>query len=134
MKHVIASLVALGVIGLAFGATTVQGTTRYGVACVKNQTNQSIWFQVQIANGAWEVRQLQPGWETSFSHRYDHQNENRSPDLHIRFDSDLRAQRQFAIQYKLPRRAAVGQSCAEGKPYAFQYEPGNRNFVDLKAL
>jgi hypothetical protein len=37
------------------------------------------------------------------------------------------------LEYKLERRAAEGNSCAEGKQYAFEYEPQNQHFIDLKA-
>jgi hypothetical protein len=127
------------VIGLAVFAglilpTPAQAVDRFGVVCVKNKTDVTILYRVQENNGEWRVKSLQPGWEQAFVHKYSRPNENRSPELDIQFDSDLRAQRQFAVKYKLPRRAATGDSCGEGAQYQFEYDRGNRLFIDLKRV
>jgi hypothetical protein len=107
---------------------------RYGVVCVHNQTSVPVHFQVKWADvGRWEGHVLRPGGRHWFSHEYDRQNENRSPELLVRFDSDL-SQARYNLQYKLQRRAAAGKSCGEGKPYAFKYEQRNRSYIDLKSL
>jgi hypothetical protein len=62
----------------------------------------------------------------------EHQNEDKSPTLLVRFDSDLTHSR-YNLEYRLERRAAEGNTCAEGKPYASEYEPHNKHFIDLKA-
>jgi hypothetical protein len=112
--------------------TAAHAVFRYGVACVKNHTEHIVFYQYKEADGTWHGGSLRPGWETSFAHKYSRPNEDRSPELDIKFDSDLTAQRQFTTTYKLPRRAAVGDSCKEGAQYAFQYDGGNRRFIDLK--
>jgi len=134
MKPVLPSLVGLGLLVAALGSATVEAANRYAVVCIHNRTSIAINFQNKWADvDRWESNTLQPGHSRWFSHRYDRQNENRSPTLLVRFDSDLRQQR-YNLTYKLERRAAVGQSCDEGRPYAFEYEPRNRQFIDLKAL
>lgn len=133
MKYVTLSLVALGMFASTLGSTTAQAADRYGVACVYNRTNVPINFQAKVGDGPWEQHRLQPGADRFFWHKYEHQNENRSPTLLVRFDSDL-TQARYNLEYRLERRAAEGNSCGEGKPYAFEYEPNNRNFIDLKAL
>lgn len=133
MKTISLSIPVLSVAMLTFGLTDAHAANRYGIACVFNRTATTINYAVQVGSGQWTNYAIAPGANRWFSHAYDRQNENRSPDLRIRFDSDLR-QGRFNITYKLTRRAAQGQSCGEGKPYAFEYEPNNRNFIDLKSL
>jgi hypothetical protein len=129
------SIVALGVAVSAIGTTTAQAANRFAVVCVHNKTTVPINFQVKWADvNRWDENKLSPGSSMWFSHKYDKQNENKSPRLLVRFDSDLKQNRQYQIEYKLERRAAAGQTCSEGKPYAFEFEPANRNFIDLKAL
>jgi hypothetical protein len=132
MKRAVLAAIGLTACVLASGAA--EAASRFGVVCVHNRTNATINFQVKWADvGRWDSYALSPGGNRWFSHRYDEQDENRSPRLLVRFDSDLTQQR-FNLQYKLNRRAAAGQSCGEGMPYAFEYEPRNRKFIDLKAL
>jgi hypothetical protein len=120
------------VVTAIFLPTAAYAVFRYGVACVKNHTDQMVFYQYKEADGTWREGSLRPGWEMTFAHKYSRPNEDRSPELHIKFDSDLNAQRRFTVPYKLPRTAAVGDSCKEGAQYAFQYEKGNRRFIDLK--
>ncbi len=132
MQYVFSSLVALGVVASSLGLTAAQAADRYGVACVHNRTNVHVNFQAKVGDAGWEQFALEPGGNRFFWHKYEHQNEDRSPTLLVRFDSDL-SQARYNLEYKLERRAAEGNSCAEGKQYAFEYEPQNRNFIDLKA-
>lgn len=125
---------AMGIAALALLAGSAHAVNRYGVVCIKNKTDATIFYRTQEADGAWRERTLKPGWEQSIAHRYGSANENRSPDLRIEFDSDLRSQRQFSVKYKLGRRAAVGDSCGEGAQYQFEYDRGRREYVDLKKV
>ena len=124
--------VALSALALATLATPAQAVNRFGVVCIKNKTDTTIFYRTRLADGAWREQHLQPGWQQSFAHKYASPGENRSPELDIQFDSDLRAQRQYAVRYRLPRHAAVGDSCGEGAQYQFEYDHGRREFVDLK--
>ncbi len=133
MKTISFSLPVLSVAMLVLGLSDAQAANRYGIACVYNRTGSTINYAIQVGSGGWTRYAIAPGANRWFAHEYDRQNENRSPDLRIKFDSDLR-QGRFDITYKLGRRASQGQSCAEGKGYAFEYERNNRNFIDLKAL
>jgi hypothetical protein len=126
--------IAVGVIATAILPTSVHATNRFGVVCVNNKTDIAIRYRYQLADGEWHERSLQPGWQQAFAHKYSRPDENRSPELDIQFDSDLRAQKQFSVKYKLPRRPAAGDSCAEGAQYQFEYERGNRGFIDLKKV
>lgn len=125
--HIAAALAAV-----TFMAMPAQAANRYAVACVHNQTGVAINYQVKWADaGSWQSHTLQPGYRTAFSHRYAHQNENRSPELLIRFDSDMRSGR-YDLTYKLDKRAAVGDKCEEGRQYYFRYEPNRRDLIDLQ--
>lgn len=124
--------VAMAVFAVAMLPASVQAVNRFGVVCIKNKTDATIFYRTRLGNGTWQEQRLQPGWQQAFSHKYGSQNANRSPELDIQFDSDLRAQKQYAVKYKLPRRAAVGDSCGEGAQYQFEYDNGRREFIDLK--
>lgn len=130
--HVAATIGAA--LTLALFADGAHAVNRFGVVCIKNRTDATIVYRTQEADGAWRERSLKPGWEQSIAHRYSSANENRSPDLRIEFDSDLRSQKQFAVKYKLGRRAAVGDTCGEGAQYQFEYDRGRREFIDLKKV
>lgn len=108
---------------------------RYGVIGLTNHTQTTLNFTYREGgqSGTWTSMSIQPGEKRWFSHRYEHANEHRSPTFEIRFDSDLRGSN-FFIRYTLERRAAVGQSYEQGKKYAFEYEPQDRNFIDLKII
>jgi hypothetical protein len=127
-------LVLSGIAGAALLPSAGYAASRFGVVCVGNQTSTSLSYRAEVGNGAWATYTISPGARRAFWHEYTRAGEDSSPPLRIQFDSDLRSQRTFAITYRLPRRAAARNSCEEGKQYAFQYEPSNRAFIDLKAL
>jgi hypothetical protein len=134
MRYPSTSSVAIAVLAsMAFVSTGAHAANRFGVACVFNKTSIPINFQAEVGNGRWEQYRLAPGASRWFGHKYDHANQDQSPPLRVKFDSDLSKAR-YNIEYKLSRRAAEGETCGEGKPYGFQYEPNNHNFIDLKAL
>jgi hypothetical protein len=133
MKYVSSSFVALGMFASILGSTTAQAANRYGVVCLHNKTDTPINFTVKTGNGPWELYTLEPDTNLTFWNTYEYQNQNRSPIFEVRFDSDL-SEGSYYLQYRLERRAAEGNSCSEGKQYAFKYEPGNQDFIDLKAL
>jgi hypothetical protein len=128
------ALALSGIAGAALLPSAGYAASRFGVVCVGNQTSINLSYMAEVGNGAWATYTIAPGARRSFWHEYTRAGENSSPPLRVRFDSDMRSQRMFAITYRLPRRAAAGNSCGEGKQYAFQYEPSNRAFIDLKAL
>jgi len=132
-SKILTGAAALTLVAIAGLVTTAQAANRYGVACLNNRTKSPINFSAKVGNGQWQRYSLASGSSRSFWHRYEQQNEDRSPNLVVRFDSDLSGG-QYYLQYKLTRRTAQGNSCSEGKAYAFLYEPNNRNFIDLKAL
>ena len=125
-----AAILTVAAIG-CMASTAAHAANRFGVVCVTNKTTIAIHYRIKIGNGEWQQRTMSPNEARSFSHRYDKINENKSPDLEIDFDSDLRAQKKFNTKYRLPRQAAAGDSCKEGAQYEFRYDKANRNFIDL---
>jgi hypothetical protein len=109
-----------------------QAVNRFGVVCVSNKTDAIVFYRYKETDGQWHTGSLRAGWQQSFFHKYNSPNEDRSPELDIEFDSDLRAQKNFTVKYKLPRRAAPSDACKEGAQYQFQYDGGERSFIDLK--
>lgn len=122
---------------IIFATVTLPAVTkavdRFGVACVTNMTDAVIFFRYE-SGGEWHTDSLRPGFWKSFAHKYDKPNQNHSPELDIQFDSDLRAQKNFTLKYKLQRRAATGDNCDEGAQYQFQYDARERSFIDLKRV
>jgi len=132
MKRVNA-VVAIGALAAILPASA-HALNRFGVVCVKNKTDVTVFYRHHVGKGEWREDSLRPGWNQAFAHKYDRPDENRSPELDIQFDSDLRTQKRFDVTYKLPRRPAAGDSCAEGAQYQFEYDRGNRGFIDLKKV
>ncbi len=114
-------------------AQAVVAADRYGVVSLVNETQAPINYQFRVGDGAWQPRRIMPGERYWFAHEYERANERRSPAFRVKFDSDLRSAR-FNIEYKLERRAAVGQGYEYGKKYAFRYDGGDRRYVDLKSI
>jgi len=131
-RSTILGLLALGF--LAARAAPAAAADRFGVIGLTNRTNITVNFRYKVGDGPWVNKRIAPGEKLWFSHRYTRINEDRSPTFYIRFDSDLRFGKDFRTEYKLQRRAAVGQSYEYGKKYAFEYERGDRNFIDLKSI
>jgi hypothetical protein len=130
----IKSVVVINVFATLILPTAAYAVDRFGVVCVTNKTDVTIIYKYQEHDGGWHVRSLQPGWKQAFAHKYNKPNERHSPELDIEFDSDLRAQNKFSVKYRLPRRPATGDSCVEGAQYQFEYDRGNRTFIDLKRV
>lgn len=107
---------------------------RYGVVGITNETKITVNFEYKVGDGEWTAKSIAPGQKLWFSHRYDKINENKSPPFYVRFDSDLRGGKNFTTEYKLAREASPDQSYEQSKKHAFQYEPANNKFIDLKVL
>ena len=128
------AVATISVVATLIHPAATQAVNRFGVVCVTNKTNAIVFYRYKDSDGAWHIRSLNPGWQQSFVHTYDRPNQDRSPELDIEFDSDLRAQKNFTLKYKLPRLAAPGDSCKEGAQYQFQYDGRERSFIDLKKV
>jgi hypothetical protein len=128
------AVVVVSVFSFLMLPSATQALNRFGVVCVTNKTELIVPYRFKETDGVWHIGSLRPGWQQSFVHKYTRPNEDRSPELDIQFDSDLRAQKMFSVKYKLPRLAAPGDGCKEGAQYQFQYDRGERFFIDLKKM
>lgn len=66
---------------------------RFGVVCIFNRTSILVKFMARVGDGEWCQHGLEPGGNRWFAYKYEHANENRPPDLEVRFDSDLSGSR-----------------------------------------
>jgi hypothetical protein len=122
--------VAIAAATSILAATAAQADTRFGVVCLTNKTSANIGFSFRVGTkGQWESRHLGPGQARVFRHKFDRPNENKAPNIELRYDSDVRSNKNYSSTSTLTRYAAVGDTCKEGKQYEFQHEPANRNFI-----
>lgn len=120
----------------ATGALTsdpAYAVNHYAIVCLKNDTRANITFQWREGNGGWRSYFLGAGQQMKWTYRYSQANQNHSPYLVVRYDADARSTN-FTQSTHLTRRAAVGDSCREGKNYAFRYEANNGNFLQIVYL
>ena len=124
--------VALGLAAAVLWSAAAQAANEkhYGVVCLRNDTRANITYERKVGRSGWEARFMAPGEVWRMAHKYDSANENESPKVLVRYDSDARSGK-FTQNKELMRRAAVGDSCQEGYIYAFRYEAANRNFITL---
>lgn len=93
----------------------------YDLVCIYNQTNVTINFRYRWGNGSWTTTQVQPGYMQSIWWEYDYPNEDWSPKLTIRFDSDLSSDTSYK-SYSLEPLAAPTTNCRDyGRDYDFDY-------------
>lgn len=116
-----------------FGATaqSASASNRYAVTTIENPfSNITITYQYKWGNGQWRSATLYPGQSRWHSWQYRFANENRSPKLYIRFDSDRRAGVTYFQTYSLVRYAVPDQA-SRGKVYRFKFNGPARQYIDL---
>jgi hypothetical protein len=109
----------------------VVGGQRYGIVTVHNKTGGTISYSYRVGAGGWHKERIEPGHYRYFYHVYDFANENRSPSLQIRFDSDARGGFVASKEYALKRRPAPWVNPDFGRHYDFKYRAGDQ--IDLFA-
>ncbi len=103
---------------------------RYATVCIGNHLRYAKKYSIKWGNGPWKSRSVAPGKLVLHSWRYSRVNENRSPVILIRFDSDM-SSKKFFSQYRLEPYASPDQRCSSARKYRFKYE-NDRRYVDLK--
>jgi hypothetical protein len=87
------ALLAMALLSAAVDARTasaeVVGGMRYGIVTIHNETPYVIRYSYRIGDGNWHQVTLEPKHCRYYWHEYAYANENRSPNFHIRFDSDM---------------------------------------------
>lgn len=101
---VMIAAMAFGTLNYRVGnAEVVVGGMQYGIVTIHNKTSRVIHYSYRTGNGDWHETTIEPNHYRSYSHKYAYPNENRSPKLHIRFDSDMTsgvAKRQVTLDRK----------------------------------
>jgi hypothetical protein len=122
----------------AFAAltSTLEAANRFALTCIENKTDVALKYDFRWGDdGSWTTRTLQPGARRAHYWKYSKPNENRSPWMHVRFDSDL-SKRMISQGYRLASNASPQENdCkAYGKEYVFRYEGTARKYIDLKGV
>jgi hypothetical protein len=123
-----AASLGLGLIGGRDASAQVVGGYWYGIVTVHNDTKSTINYQYCVGDGNWQDEAIKPGFYRYYWHKYDYANENRSPILQVRFDSDMSDGIAWR-QYSLERNPASHVEAEFGHRYDFKSRPGNQ--VDL---
>ena len=102
----------------AFAAPVGAGS--FALTCIETNTGYTINFQYRWGEeDGWTSTSVEPGrWRMTW-HMYDYPDENRSPQLQVRYDDDLTSSSNYVIT-SLDSYAAYKKDCeGEGKKYRF---------------
>jgi hypothetical protein len=116
---------------LAVVPSAASATNRYSVISISNETQVDIGLSWHWADPGWKHMQLAPGANHWWSHKYDHPNENRSPDFELKFDSDGRTGSTYSETKVLRGHAAPEQNFDLGHKYVFRYDGPSKRYIKL---
>jgi len=115
-----------------FSPAKAEAANRFAVTGIENKSTHTVKYQIKWGDGAWHTITLKPGERWLHWHTYSKPNENHSPKLTIRFDSEFDPkQKPFFIEYALKRNAAPAHDWEDAHKYVFRND-GNQFFIDLK--
>ena len=127
----LALVAPLALVATAFSADTASAADRFAVTGIENKSTHTIRYQYKWGNGSWQSATLKPGERRLHWYTYPKANENKSPELDIRFDSEFDPkQKPFFITYKVKRNHAPVHDWAYAHKYVFKND-GNKYYVDL---
>jgi hypothetical protein len=133
-RLVVAALAGLSAV--AIFVPMVEAANRFGLTCIQNKTNIPLTYEFRWGNnGQWSARTVRPNERRAHSWRYDKPDENRSPTMFVRFDSDL-SKRMINQSYRLDSYASPQETdCRRyGKEYVFRFDGSAKKYIDLKAV
>ncbi len=139
MKTFAAIATASAVAAVAVTATVVAPAPAqadnffFTVACLHNQTKYNIKYQDSQNGGAFTPSFLAPGQTMVYSLKYKRANDRSPLRVIVSFDADGGAGR-FNRRIRLAGYAATGQSCREGKQYAFRPEPRDARMIRIQEI
>ncbi len=117
-----------------FSPNTAEAANRFAVTGIENKSTHTVIYSVKWGDGAWHKVTLKPGERWLHWHTYAKANENKSPSLTIRFDSEFDPNmKPFFIEYALKRSAAPAHDWEDAHKYVFRND-GNKYFIDLKEV
>ncbi len=125
---------AVAVTATAFAPAPAEANnTFYTVACLHNQTKYTIRFQDSQNGGPFTPSVLAPGQTMTYSLRYKRANDNTAMRVIVSYDADGSAGR-FNRRIRLRGYASTGQTCREGKQYAFRPEPRDGRMIMIQEI
>lgn len=105
----------------------------FSLTCVGTETDYPINFQYRWGNSKWKTVNVGPGKWKLLKHKYQYPGENRSPELHVRYDTDLTARSAFALS-ELKSYASPASNCERyGRTYNFHAKNSKIYLVDDEA-
>lgn len=105
----------------------------FTVACLHNQTKLNIRFQDSQNGGAFTPSFLAPGQTMVYSLKYKKANDKTPMRVIVSYDADGSAAK-FNRRIRLQGYASTGQTCREGKQYAFRPEPRDPRMVMIQQI
>ena len=121
------AIVALS--GLFTPKAEAQGGEKYAVTSIANRTSITINYEFRWGNGPWEKVSVLPGHTMNHSWKYEFPGQGVSPVKMIRFDCDLSAKVMTVTKELLADRSFTRDN---GKPYVFEYEDADRDYLVLR--
>ena len=129
------SFILVGLVAASLASTPALAQSFfYTVTCLKNETKFNIKFTDKQNDGAWSPSFLAPGQAMTYSVKYQQANKKRPLTVLVKYDVDGRRSNNFSRTIELKGYASTGQSCTEGKNYAFRPEPRDKNFVMIQIV
>lgn len=120
-RHWLRVMVALSfAAGMVSAVPALAKGSRMALACIGTKTGDTVYFAYRWGEDAnWTEVSIAPGKWQVMSWRYARPNENRSPQLQVRYDDDMSEGENFVVT-DIGAHAAVGDNCeAEGQTYHF---------------
>lgn len=104
---------------------------RFALACISSATGDSIYFAYRWGTkGRWTEVTADPGQWRMLMWNYDHLDENRSPQLQVRYDDDMTDGENFVVT-DVAAFAAASEDCeGQGKTYHFEDRGGELFLVE----
>lgn len=112
-------------------STQAQDAERYSITCIRNQTSETITFEFQWGDHAWEHNLVEPQQVVSINWEYRRTGKPDNPELHISFDADL------GTGTGTDKLITSIESITHSNPnctrdtHHFQYERGTTQFIEL---
>jgi hypothetical protein len=115
-----------------FSPAKAEAANRFAVTGIENKTQHTVTYQVKWGDGDWKSITLKPGQRWMHWYTYPKVNDNKSPKLTIKFDSEFDPkQKPIVIEYVLKKNAAPAHDWEDAHKYVF-VDDGNKYFIDLK--
>lgn len=123
-------LATLGLVVASILSVSSAGAKEFALACVSSATGDSIYFEYRWGNDDWESVTAEPDQWQMLMWNYDRRNQNRSPQLQIRYDDDMSNSENYVVT-DLEAYAADSEDCeGEGKTYHFHDRGGELFLVE----